>query len=227
MSLAATAEGSWCTTWLAMVLKSWTILGRPLHAFMQGDRVERPFHPWGLLLSRRVSTCYAHDNVWVLQASMDIIQSAFNDQSVPYRNQIYGHIFQFMQAHVTIDWDKYKQVCNPQYCDIVEIKSVVDRLTEFLSTIGGLWNSLIGVAAVLWWVIDSLSCLGPGESSYRVWHNWQNRLAFSLCPAALGCCIKDFVWVLWGWFTFFQTHSFLDPDLAGKHGPTYSHDVLD
>ena len=93
-----------------------------------------------------------------------------NDPAVPYNVTIYGHIFTFLQEQTRLNWTAYKQACVPQYCDIVQAKTVVFRLTEFLGLIGGLWTTVIAVAMAIWSVLDWATLLGPGETSYKVWH---------------------------------------------------------
>ena len=46
-------------------------------------------------------------------------------------------IIQSFYDSITIDWQAYRDMCDPQYCDYVTKKSAGEFTSEFLATLGG------------------------------------------------------------------------------------------
>ena len=78
--------------------------------------------------------------------------------------------YAFMDLEVGVNYTVYKEACNFAYCDYVQRKSVVDRIVEFFSTVGGLWTFIIGVAMLLWSACGQTGLIGPTNSGFYVLH---------------------------------------------------------
>lgn len=93
------------------------------------------------------------------------ILSAFGNPTDP--GSITG-LFETIQGIVgklaQADWEAYKNVCKPRYCDVFGKKSAVTRLTEFLTTVGGVWQSIMIISITLWML--GSCCLGLEGYSY-------------------------------------------------------------
>ena len=78
----------------------------------------------------------------------------------------------FIQKYVSLDFKAYMNICQPAYCDRIEEKTILIRLVEFLSTVGGLWTVIFGTTTLLWTILNMTSIVGghkqPG--AYYVWH---------------------------------------------------------
>ena len=57
------------------------------------------------------------------------------------------------------NYEEYFNGCKPEFCDVVYMKSVVTRVVELLSTMGGLWNPLFLGAVLIWKALAMLPCL--------------------------------------------------------------------
>ena len=94
----------------------------------------------------------------------------YGDHPNPSTKTVHRLVADYMEQAVNYDWTSYRAQCQPQYCDFVLQKTVLNRVSELLSTVGGLWTVVLSVTTLLWAGLGMLSCSRKAGSAYFVWH---------------------------------------------------------
>jgi hypothetical protein len=71
-------------------------------------------------------------------------------------------LLQWFSDHISsiaTDYPAFFDACKPDFCDVVIKKSLVTKVVDFLSTLGGLWGPLYMGALLLWLLLAKLPCL--------------------------------------------------------------------
>ena len=96
---------------------------------------------------------------------LDVAGSFF---SLPENETVSALVFDFLVNNTRFDYAAYRSLCNPSYCDIAKKKSVLYRTVELMTTLGGVWTTLVGIAALLWSLIATALSL-KGSGPFYMW----------------------------------------------------------
>ena len=104
--------------------------------------------------------------------------------SLDYKDPPHLLVAQFMMDSTVVNYTAYQAICAPDYCDFAQSKTVFNWVSEFLSTVGGLWT--IGEPNPL---PGSLDCLDIGNKSKDA-VPLLGKLERA-CHSLLGTCVNE------------------------------------
>ena len=93
-----------------------------------------------------------------------------SDRGTSSTKRVHQLVADYMTKAVDFKWTSYRGKCQPQYCDFVLPKTTFNRISELLSTVGGLWTVVLSATTLLWAGLGLLSCSREAGSAYFVWH---------------------------------------------------------